>query len=71
MIKMTSCQLRTEFAAALNQISKGKRILIRRKGKDVAALVSVEDLKAIEKLLSLRSEAVAVLKEWRPKSAAK
>ncbi len=42
---------RTRFAEAVNRAKfAGKRTLIRRHGKDVAAVVSVEDLKTLEAL---------------------
>jgi len=40
-----------EFAEALDRVaSKGERIVLERDGKNVAALVSVEDLALLEQL---------------------
>jgi prevent-host-death family protein len=45
MTRMSSSQIREEFAEALNRvIYKGERIVLRRRGKTVAALISIEDL---------------------------
>jgi prevent-host-death family protein len=46
---MSASQIREEFAEALNRvIYKGERIVLRRRGKDVAALVSMEDLEVLQ-----------------------
>jgi prevent-host-death family protein len=43
---------RKAFSETINRVAFGKeRIVLERRGKDVAALVSVEDLKLFEKLL--------------------
>ena len=51
---MTSLELsdaRQKLADTINRVAYGKeRILLRRRGKDVAALVSVEDLALLEEL---------------------
>jgi len=49
MTRMSASQIREEFAEALNRvIYKGERIVLCRWGKDVAALVSVEDLEILQ-----------------------
>lgn len=49
MARMTASQIRGEFAEALNRVVyKGERIILRRRGKDVAALVSIEDLEVLQ-----------------------
>ncbi len=51
MTRMAASKARQEFSETLNQVAyKGKRILLHRRGRDVAALVPVEDLALIEKL---------------------
>jgi prevent-host-death family protein len=46
---MSASQIREEFAEALNRvIYKGERIVLCRRGKDVAALISVEDLEVLQ-----------------------
>ncbi len=51
---MTSLELsdaRQKLADTINRVAYGKeRILLRRRGKDVAALVPVEDLALLEEL---------------------
>ena len=51
MTRMAASKARQDFSETLNQVAyKGKRILLHRRGKDVAALVPVEDLALIEKI---------------------
>ena len=51
MTRMSASQIREEFADALNRvIYKGERIVLRRRGKDVAALISIEDLEVLQEL---------------------
>jgi hypothetical protein len=48
---MSASKVREYFWETLNQVScQGKRIILHRRGKDVAALVPVEDLALIEKI---------------------
>lgn len=45
-------EARSQFAEVINQTSYGKeRIILTRQGKDLAALISVEDLALFERLL--------------------
>ena len=51
MTRMSASKARDEFSDALNRVAyKGERIVLRRRGKDVAVLVSVEDLKLLEEI---------------------
>ena len=51
MIKMKASAAREEFAEALNRVAYGgERIVVERHGKEVAALISIEDLKALRAL---------------------
>ncbi|MGC8724875.1 MAG: type II toxin-antitoxin system Phd/YefM family antitoxin [Acidobacteriota bacterium] len=49
MIKVTVGKLKTDMADTLNKAAfRGERFLIERRGKPVAALVPLEDLKILE-----------------------
>jgi len=44
-------EIRDNLSEAISRVAyKGERILVRRSGKDVVAIVSVEDLAALEAL---------------------
>jgi prevent-host-death family protein len=48
---MAASKARQDFSETLNQVAyKKRRILLHRRGKDVAALVPVEDLALIERI---------------------
>ncbi len=62
MIHLTASKLREGLADALNRVAySGERILLQRRGKDIAALVSKEDLALLE-ALEERSDILAALK---------
>ena len=49
--KLTVGQVRDQFSDALNQVAyRGDRIIIERRGKDVAAVVPIEDLELLQLL---------------------
>jgi prevent-host-death family protein len=49
--RLSTSQARAAFAEAVNRANfAGERTLIRRHGKDVAAVVSAEDLRTLEAL---------------------
>lgn len=49
--KLTVGQVRDQFSDALNQVAyRGDRIIIERRGKDVAAVVPIEDLELLQML---------------------
>jgi len=51
MKRLGSGEVRERFADTLNEVSFGReRVIIQRRGKDVAALVPVEDLELLERL---------------------
>ena len=51
MKRLNASVAREEFSELLNQVSYlGKRIIVHRRGKDVAALVSLEDLQLIQEM---------------------
>jgi prevent-host-death family protein len=51
MTRLTASQLREDMATAINKVAfGGERIVLQRNNKDVAALVSVEDLNLLREL---------------------
>ena len=51
MTRLATSSLREKLADALNRVAySGERIVLERRGKDVAALVSLEDLAVLEEL---------------------
>ena len=52
MNRMPSSQVRTEFAEMLNRVAyRGERIVLHRRGKDVAALIPMEAYEIMERAL--------------------
>lgn len=70
MTRLAASKVRDDFAETLNRVAYGReRIVLRRRGKDLAALVPIEDLDLIEKLedaIDVR-EARKVLAEMKRK----
>ena len=51
MRKVSAAEARNDFAEIINQTSFGKeRIVLTRRGRDLAALVPIEDLELLEQL---------------------
>lgn len=51
MARMAASQARENFATILNEVAfGGQRILLHRHGKDVAAVVPIEDVELLEAL---------------------
>jgi prevent-host-death family protein len=51
MTKISTAEARNEFSEILNRASFGKeRIVLTRRGKDLAAVVPMEDLELLERL---------------------
>ncbi len=51
MIRLPASQARERFSEILNQVSYGhERMMLQRHGKDVAAMISADDLKRLEEL---------------------
>ena len=51
MTKIAANEARKDFAEALNRVAyKGERIVIHRRGKDVAALVPMDDLNLLDEI---------------------
>lgn len=48
-VHMTAQEARDGFAETLNRVAYGRaRVLVQRRGKPVAAIVSIEDLQTLE-----------------------
>ena len=55
MTRITSGKIRKDFSETVNRVAYGhERIIVRRRGKDLAAMVPVEDLMALEALEDLQ-----------------
>lgn len=51
MTRLSATEARQEFSEAINRVAYGgERVIVHRRGKDVAALVSIEDLRFLEEL---------------------
>ena len=51
MSKITAAKAREQFSEVLNQTAYGKeRIVLTRSGKDIVAIVPMDDLRLLEKL---------------------
>lgn len=60
MPRLSTSQLREELSEALNRVAyKGERIVLRRHGKDVAALVPMDDLARLEEMEDRADNAAA------------
>ena len=70
MVRINASEVREDFAEVLNRVAyRGERIVIHRRGKDVVALVPVEDmalLQALEDRIDIE-EARKALAEARSK----
>ena len=69
MTRISVAEVRKDLADALNRVAfGGDRIVLQRRGKDVAALVSMEDLEIIEKLEDLIDVRAALAAEEEARS---
>ena len=51
MTRLSYTEIRRDLAETLNRVSyQGGRVVVQRRGKDVAALVPIEDLELLERL---------------------
>jgi prevent-host-death family protein len=51
MIKISAKQARDDFSATLDKVRvEHERIVVQRNGRDIAALVSIDDLELLERL---------------------
>jgi len=54
MTRIAASKVREDFSETVNQVAyAGERIILHRRGKDIAALVPMEDLALIEKIEDL------------------
>jgi prevent-host-death family protein len=69
MTRVSTTAARKNFSGTLERVArKGERILLQRGGKDIAAIVSVEDLELLEELEDRRDveDARVALREPGP-----
>jgi len=60
MVSVDTVQLRAQLSDVVNRVAFGKeRVLLKRRGKDLAVLVPVEDAKRLEELEALEDAADA------------
>lgn len=74
MSNLSAAKVRSDFAEVVNRVSFGKeRIVITRRGKNLAAVVPVEDLELLQALEDKMDliDAKAALKEAKNKSLKK
>jgi antitoxin Phd len=51
MARLTASELREDLANVINKVAyTGEKIVVQRNGKDMAALVSIEDLELLQEL---------------------
>ncbi|MCP4601933.1 MAG: type II toxin-antitoxin system Phd/YefM family antitoxin [Proteobacteria bacterium] len=51
MVRLNASEARHDFADVINRVAyRGERIVLHRRGKDVAAIISLEDLELLERL---------------------
>ncbi len=51
MIRLASGKVREDFAETVNRVAYGgERIVLHRRGKDLAAMIPIEDLALLEEL---------------------
>jgi prevent-host-death family protein len=69
MTRLPAGKVRENFADALNRVAYGReRILLHRRGKDVAVLMPVDDLRLFESLIERledRMDLEAAQEAWR------
>lgn len=60
MKRVAASEAREDFAETLNRVAyQGERVVLHRRGRNVAALVPVEDLEALEAVENARDLAAA------------
>ena len=61
MAQMTASAAREEFAEVLNRVAYGKeRIVLHRHGKPLVAIIPVEDLQLLERLIEEEEDRIDV-----------
>jgi antitoxin Phd len=72
MTRLNVGEARKVFGDTLNRVAyRGERIVLERRGKDVAALVPIEDLRLLERLAEEREDRLDVEEADRILSGAK
>ncbi len=74
MVRINSSEARQDFAEVINRAAyRGERIVLHRRGKDVAAIISLEDLRLLERLEDEQDlkAAKAALREAKKKGTKK
>ncbi len=70
MVRLNASEARHDFAEVINRVAyRGERVVLHRRGKDVVALVSLEDLALLEKFEDQQDlrDARAALREAKKK----
>ena len=66
MVRLNASDARNDFSDVLNRVAyQGERVVLHRRGKDVAVIISLEDLALLEKYEDAQDlrDAKAALKE--------
>ena len=66
MVRLNASDARNDFSDVLNRVAyQGERVVLHRRGKDVAVIISLEDLALLEKYEDAQDlkNAKAALKE--------
>lgn len=51
-MRLNAVELRRQLSEVLDRAeSRGQRVIVQRRGKDAAAIISIEDLKLLERLI--------------------
>jgi prevent-host-death family protein len=51
MNRLTAGKVRQDFAETINRVAYGReRVILRRRGKDLAALIPMDDLRLLEEM---------------------
>lgn len=54
MTRLTTSAARKDFAETVNKVAyTGERVIVHRRGKDVAALISVKELRLLDRLYKM------------------
>jgi prevent-host-death family protein len=70
MIREAASNVRKDFAEALNRVAfGGERIILHRRGKDVAVLVPMGDLELLEEIEDILDSREAALRIANPNEA--
>ena len=66
MVQMAASAAREEFAEVLNRVAYGKeRIVLHRHGKPLVAIIPVEDLQLLQRLIEAEEDRIEVAEARR------